>query len=110
MKREVKKEPHILEGELVAPLSVTTEPSEKKESIILMLEDRNRALLYELQELRRQLSLAPVPVKEKGAVTYYLIWPIKFIQLLYISRREAGFPPSSGEEGGQGRSCPDDQS
>ena len=59
------------------------EPSEDKESIILMLEDQNRAQLYELQELRRQLSLAPV--KEKGAVTYYLIWPLKFIQLLYIS-------------------------
>ena len=85
-----------------------TELSEDKESTILMLEDRNRALLYEVQELRRQLSLAPV--KGKGAVTYYLIWPLNFIQLLYISWREASFSPSSGEEGGQGRSCPDDQS
>ena len=83
VKTEVEKKPHILEGEPVAPFSVKAEPSEDKESIILMLEDRNRAQLYELQELRRQLSLAPV--KEKGTVTYYLIiWSLKFIQLLYI--------------------------
>ena len=63
-----------VEEKPVVPFSVKTEPSEDKESIILMLEDRNRALLSELQELRHQLLLAPV--KEKGAVTYYLIWPL----------------------------------
>ena len=69
---EIEAKPHVQEEKPVSLFSVKTESSKEKESTIFMLEDRNRALISEVQELRRQLSLAPV--KKEGAVIYVAIY------------------------------------